>query len=549
MSGLLPRTQPTSGPGKFTSLTVQSLNVAAAGFINSLISNNITANNLNLSSLTIGTITGNPDLDLAAGIGGTVSVNGEDILTSSNVKTVTGKTLDVVDNSIIMGNLIGTPNITDVIDQSLKTTDNVNFASVNTIGGVFAGGNIQGPTGLFNTINSVASDNTATINGVNPLTTATTLAANVNQDVRTTASPSFVNETLSNRLTLSTAAFHPIIVNQSSNTSGNDILFQKTGVDIFAVGTNEATNETYTWTPSARDYKIGTSNTERLRIPAAGIVVNNAATNILAQVGTSLVTKNNLADTNTSQVLTNKTLDSAVNTLTITNAPLSGTNINALINQDVRTTASPTFTSAVNLTQTGNTTFSILSKSDLAYSAANGTFFTAAVIGDINLRNQDTTKSLNLGVGSTIPQLGITNTTVNYTATTINNFIGATKAITTYPIVSSSAAGATTVLVTIPIPTNSAVSIYAYLTFRKLTGTITGYSSFLYDYKSLNNAGVVTITNGHNASKSETAASGAWGGKLTLTATVSTTNVLINIANTYVDGIVISGGMIEVMWA
>lgn len=52
-----------------------------------------------------------------------------------------------------------------------------------------------------------------------------------------------------------------------------------------------------------------------------------------------------LVGKNTVDILTNKTINSASNTLTITNSPLSNTNINSLINQDVRTTASPTFNS------------------------------------------------------------------------------------------------------------------------------------------------------------------------------------------------------------
>jgi hypothetical protein len=44
-----------------------------------------------------------------------------------------------------------------------------------------------------------------------------------------------------------------------------------------------------------------------------------------------------------SSVLTNKTINSAVNSLTITSSPVVNTNINSLINQDVRTTSSPIF--------------------------------------------------------------------------------------------------------------------------------------------------------------------------------------------------------------
>lgn len=54
------------------------------------------------------------------------------------------------------------------------------------------------------------------------------------------------------------------------------------------------------------------------------------------------------------QTLTGKTIDSASNTLTITNSPLSATNVNMLLNQALLTTSSPTFV-AVTLQTTGGT--------------------------------------------------------------------------------------------------------------------------------------------------------------------------------------------------
>lgn len=49
----------------------------------------------------------------------------------------------------------------------------------------------------------------------------------------------------------------------------------------------------------------------------------------------------------TTDTLTNKTLNSASNTITITASPLSAVNVNSLINQDVRTSATPTFSGAI----------------------------------------------------------------------------------------------------------------------------------------------------------------------------------------------------------
>ncbi len=62
------------------------------------------------------------------------------------------------------------------------------------------------------------------------------------------------------------------------------------------------------------------------------------------------------------QTLTNKTSDSAANTITITSAPLSAANVNTVLNQDVRTTANPTFASMTltsGLTEFSNTVIEV----------------------------------------------------------------------------------------------------------------------------------------------------------------------------------------------
>jgi len=188
MSGLLPRVQESSGSGSFDSLSVQTLTVSAAAYINNLTAGSINLDDLTLSNLTTSTITGNPNLAIT---GGSVTINGGTVLTADSVDTLTNKTISVTDNAILMDNIVGGFNIVDVIDQQMKTTDNVVFGSVETVGAMIAGSGVSGGFGYFDVINSEAIDNTATVNGVNPLDTATTLAANVNQSVTTTANVTF----------------------------------------------------------------------------------------------------------------------------------------------------------------------------------------------------------------------------------------------------------------------------------------------------------------------------------------------------------------------
>ena len=75
-----------------------------------------------------------------------------------------------------------------------------------------------------------------------------------------------------------------------------------------------------------------------------GTSLDNSVSNILGLNGSTVVYVNDLIDVTSLQTLTNKTINSAVNTLTITSSPVVNTNINSLINQDLRTTAAPIFT-------------------------------------------------------------------------------------------------------------------------------------------------------------------------------------------------------------
>ena len=94
------------------------------------------------------------------------------------------------------------------------------------------------------------------------------------------------------------------------------------------------------------------------------VLNDNTQTAVLALNGSNqVVYKLNTADTSSVQTFTNKTIDSASNTLTITNSPLSAANINTLLNQALLTTSSPTFAAV--------TSPSLASASALALSTAS----------------------------------------------------------------------------------------------------------------------------------------------------------------------------------
>jgi hypothetical protein len=119
--------------------------------------------------------------------------------------------------------------------------------------------------------------------------------------------------TLDSQFIVNSSSIDPIIVNNTSSTTGNDILFQNNSTNIVGFGNNQTTNEAYSWVYANQPLKFGTNNIERFRIDAAGISNNNSAVNVLAlspSDSTSLVYKNNIADTSSVQTFSNKTLDS-----------------------------------------------------------------------------------------------------------------------------------------------------------------------------------------------------------------------------------------------
>lgn len=87
-------------------------------------------------------------------------------------------------------------------------------------------------------------------------------------------------------MTMLTAAAEPINVNNTSATTENDITFYNNGVRTASFGVNNAANEAYAWAhpEGAAPLKFGTNGIERLRIPTAGIAINEAASNAIALV-------------------------------------------------------------------------------------------------------------------------------------------------------------------------------------------------------------------------------------------------------------------------
>lgn len=320
----------------------------------------------------------------------------------------------------------------------------------------------------------------------------------------------------SGAVALSCAGIHPITVNNTSTTVGNDILFQSNGTNIAGFGANQTTNEAFAWSYANQPLTFGTNSTERFRIAAGGIANDNTITSILGLQGTTLTFKNNVVDTSSTQTLTGKTLDSAADTMTITSSPLVATNINALLNQDVRTTASPTFA---------------------AITAANATFtgLAAGATFDIVTKNGSVLQSRTT---ITNQQL-LSSSSPTFTTVTANGGVTFSSAAQVIPASGTVAASTTLSIFSSSIATSSAWTLEYHGTVRGNAGE--GYGEYRYSYRAYNNAGTITFGNGVSQDKSEANVVGGFTGKVAFSLTAGGATASINLVNTLAAPVTYSG--------
>lgn len=154
----------------------------------------------------------------------------------------------------------------------------------------------------------------------------------LNQDVRTSSSPSFVNLTLSEKLLTVGGVVHPCCTGSNFDllSSEGDMLYYDSGNQRLSVGT---TNQAL--------LVVGGLPTWQTVDHTA---LSNVGTNTHAQIDSHVSSSSahgvvgNVVGTSDVQTITNKNIDSSSNTLSI-----SGTEIDDLINQNVKNTSSPAF--------------------------------------------------------------------------------------------------------------------------------------------------------------------------------------------------------------
>lgn len=554
------------------------------------------------------------------------------------------------------------------------TVNAVAYIGSITIGNITISGNLNIPGTLtvadingVNSINAVPIGSYVTLNGVQTLTNKTVNSTNntilinganvnslINQDVRTTASPTFVLPTITNRVNVQTTNTSGVLINQALNLASttNGLAVQSDGITKLFVGHNQSIDQSYI--SSTTQLRLLSASVERIRIDNTGLINitsgmgisthvggntsytfvgkgnlgysastgawftnsvigdinlqnqditkslnigigaatsqisvsntlttlrggvsltgianNNAVTDVLALNGTNIVTKNNIIDTTSVQILSNKTLIDpfiqstsvapivSFNTLTLpanrtfvfpsnaTNnaAFLMSTGSGQTVSQVLTFSGSPVISTITNTgtltlptstdTIVGRNTIDTLTNKTLN-SATNTITITNAplIVANINtLINQDV------------------RTTATPSFTGSISLLAGLRAMQQYPVRGSVGNAVTVTILTIPIATSVSVGIFLQMSSKCLDGTQTGYSDFLYDWKAINNAGVIISSNGNNQSKSEANIAAGYTGKTNISILAAGTDLLVRIVTTLASGTCQYGGTIDVCYA
>lgn len=387
MSGLLPRNQEQqTDTGNFNNLTTKTLVVSATGFINNLATNTFTP-----AEITTSTINGDPDLQINGNT--TVEQSGLTAGLILNATTEPFISINAADTPVLQIGQAGdgTTYIDSVGSNALSfstadaerlrisaagiandnTLTNLLGLSASGLGTTLAYKNNIADTSTAQTFTNKSLkvpscklvDNSDTTKVINFLTSGSTTGTNTQLTFAQTANrvitlpdatttlvgtdttQTLTNKTISGGVYISTGASFGIDFVTNGLTSQKSITWPDNGgTAVLASNVQQLANKSLLDVGTAI---IDSGDSTKQILFDAGGTTSTSTTLTCAQTANRVITfpdaTTTLLGTGTTQTLTNKTLDSAANTITVTNSPLSAVNVNNLLNQDVRTSATPTW--------------------------------------------------------------------------------------------------------------------------------------------------------------------------------------------------------------
>lgn len=124
--------------------------------------------------------------------------------------------------------------------------------------------------------------------------------------------------------------------------------------------------------------------------------------------------------------------------------------------------------------------------------------------------------------------------------------IGGREILTQYGSTGSIGASTTVTLINAVVPLNQTIAVSLVLVAQCIAGANTGYGDYIYDFKAINNGGVLFSSNGINQQKSEANITGIFVGAVSITILNAGIFLLVNMTNNLLTGDITFGGTINV---
>lgn len=298
-SGLLPRNS-SAVSSDFTNITCSNITVNSTAIVRNLIASNLSFTNISATNATIS------NLATIGALKVTIAPS-----TSSSISALTRETDGTITVSNNLVGLSGTQTITGVKTFNTGTT---RFNAVN-VGGSdpVSGDPMQGTFSLFNT----SLQSTTILCGSSLSSNRTLTTPNASGTIALTSDLANYVDLTTNQTVAGLKTFGPFL----------DVRFTNPGIidDKITYGSTNLIYQDLLNGTGSRTLQLNTNLSgfpRTVQFPDANLTV----------VGTD-----------TSQALTNKTINSGSNSILITSGPLVSQNINSLIDQDVRQLSNPIF--------------------------------------------------------------------------------------------------------------------------------------------------------------------------------------------------------------